>query len=146
MLFSYTASVILLSLAMLGLWMLLRDLWQYFIEPKLLQPSSATILLVVEDLQLLMGEVLYYLAGKIPESPMPIEVVIVDCSAQRLTGNIASQLAAEYPFIRVFRPVTLEPIAEVLPECQGAVIYVFDTVNRMTQKEFFMALCAVFRQ
>lgn len=144
--FSYTASIILLSLAMLGIWVILRDIWLCLVEPRIMRPPSVTLLLVVKDMEDQVEEIMYYVAAKMEQAAAAVDVVVIDCGSEDLTPRILERIAAEYACFTIIYAANTQGVSEALPICRGAVIYVFDLVKRMNSSEFFAALYALMRR
>ncbi|HEY3425094.1 MAG TPA: hypothetical protein VGL27_09880, partial [Negativicutes bacterium] len=85
MVISYTASVIMLSLAMYGLWCFLHDLWDWFLDPRLSKLPSTSFLIVVKNREQEIEDMLRYLVREIEATVVPCDVVVVDYDSDDLT-------------------------------------------------------------
>ena len=145
--FSYTASVILLSLAIYGGWCLLRDMWQWYLEPRLVRPLGSTFLIFVHNQEEEIEELVRYFLQEMEMSEVECDAVVIDCASTDLTPAILERLATDHPLLHV---VTLQdssrPVGELLPLCRGSVIHILDMSNRLNSSEFLVTACALLRQ
>ena len=139
--FSYMTSIGLVALAMIGVWTIFRDIWRYLVEPHVMKSPSISLLLAVKDKEAQMEEIMYYLAAKVEQAAVPVDVVVIDCGSTDLTPSILAKLAPDYAWLTIIYTVTAHGVEEALPVCRGSVIYVFDLVNRLKTGDFFTALC-----
>lgn len=147
MFFSYTASVFLLSLAMYGIWYFIRDLWRWWLEPRLVSIPSCSFLIVVRNLDYKVENLLRYVAQEIEDADVDYDMVIVDVSSDDFTASILERLANEYLMMRVVVLADgLRPISEAIALCRGAVVHVMDLSTRMSADEFMVAVCGLLRQ
>jgi NAD(P)-dependent dehydrogenase (short-subunit alcohol dehydrogenase family) len=145
--FSYTASVILLSLAMYGIWYCIRDLWKWWLEPRLLSVPSCSFLIVVRNLDYKVEDMLRYLAHEIEEAEIDCDIVVVDVSSDDLTAAILERLAENISMLRVVVfSAGMRPASEAIALCRGAVVHVMDLANRMSVDDFMVAVCGLLRQ
>jgi len=146
LIFTYTASVILLSLAMYGAWCVIQDIWNWVLRPRLLRIPSVTFLILVKNLQSDIEDMLRYLEREMESMDLDCDAVVVDCNSEDLTPAILDRLAKEFPEIRIYLPVdNSRPVAEALPLCRGAVVHVLDLVNRLSVEDFMATVCALLR-
>ncbi len=145
--FSYTASVILLSLAIYGGWCLLRDIWQWYLEPRLVQSIGSTFLIFVHNQEGEIEEVVRYFLREMEMSEVECDAIVIDCASTDLTPAILERLATDQQLLHV---VTLQdssrPVGELLPLCRGSVIHILDMSNRLSSSEFLVTACALLRQ
>ena len=145
--FSYTASVILLSLAIYGGWCLLRDMWQWYLEPRLIRPLGSTFLIFVHNQEEEIEELVRYFLQEMEMSEVECDAVVIDCASTDLTSAILERLATDHSLLHV---VTLQdssrPVGELLPLCRGSVIHILDMSNRLNSSEFLVTACALLRQ
>ena len=147
MFFSYTASVVLLSLAMYGIWYFIHDLWKWWLEPRFVAIPSCSFLIVVRNLDHKVEELLRYIAQEIEDTELECDIVVVDVSSDDLTATILERLANEFWMMRVVvLAAGLKPIGEAIALCRGAVVHVMDLTNRMSIDEFMVAVCGLLRQ
>jgi len=145
--FTYTASVILLSLSMYGIWCFLHDTWKWWLEPRLVPVPSCSFLVVVKNLDEEIEDLLRFLARKIEHAEIDRDIVVVDVSSNDLTAAILERLASRIDTITVLvRPAGQQAISEAIPLCRGAVVHVLDLSNRMTTEDFMVTVCALLRQ
>ncbi|MEG6585020.1 hypothetical protein [Dendrosporobacter sp. 1207_IL3150] len=147
MFFSYTASVILVSLAMFGIWCFIKDLWTWLLQPQLVRLPSVTFLIMVKDIEQDIEEMMRYLMREIESSDVECDAVVVDCNSDDLTPAILVRLAHDLPGLTIHKATGYNrPIAEAVPYCRGTVIHVLDVVNRLNCDEFMVAVCSLMRQ
>lgn len=137
MILTYTASVILLSLAMYGIWCVGKDVWTWLVRPRSMRLPSMTILVLVKNLQNDVEEIFRYLAQELESTDRECDAILVDCNSDDLTPYILSRLVEEYPHISVLTGTDKrQMITEILPLCRGTVVHVLDMVNRVSVEEF----------
>lgn len=147
MFFSYTASVILLSFAMYGIWYFIHDFWKWWLEPRFLSIPSCSFLIVVRDLDYKVEDLLRYVAREIEYADIDCDIVVVDVSSDDLTAAILERLANEFLAMRVVALAAgLRPVGEAISLCRGAVVHVMDLTNRMSVDDFMVAVCGLLRQ
>ncbi len=147
MFFSYTASVILLSLAMYGMWYCIRDLWKWWLEPRLLSVPSCSFLIVVRNLDYRVEDLLRYLAHEIEGAELECDIVVVDVSLDDLTAVILDRLVDDIPHLSVVEfSAGMRPVSDAIALCRGSVVHVMDLANRMSVDEFMVAVCGLLRQ
>jgi len=145
--FSYTMSVILLSLAMYGIWYFIRDLWKWWLAPRFVSVPSCSFLVVVKDLDYRVEGLLRYLAHEIERAEVDCDIVVVDVSLDDLTSVILERLAEELPDLSIMSfPTGIRPVGEAIALCRGAVVHVMDLANRMSAEDFMVAVCGLLRQ
>lgn len=147
MYFSYFASVIMLSLAIYGGWLLIRDIWDMFIEPQLAPMPNASFLVIVKDCENDIEDLMRYLLREIENNDADCDIVAVDNNSHDLTPSILSRLADDNPLMQlVIVPHGSRPVAEGLPLCRGGVVHVLEVGKRLTRDEFMMAVCSLLQQ
>lgn len=130
-----------MALAMIGVWTIFRDIWRYLLEPRVMKPPSISLLLAVKDQETQIEEIMYYLAAKVEQAAIPVDVVVVDCGSTDLTPSILAKVAPDYAWVTILYTLTSHGVEEALPVCRGSVIYVFDLVHRLKTGDFFTVLC-----
>ena len=84
---------------------------------------------------------LRHILRQIEHSAVHLDVVVVETGSTDLTPFILGRFAGEYTALKiVYLPHEERPIAKALPLCQGAAVYVFDMVNRLTAEECMAAV------
>lgn len=137
MFFSYTVSVILLSLAMIGLYRLVLDWWEWYVAPKLIKTTSSTFLLIIKNQEHNVEHILRCLLTEMLKKDAACELIVVDWGSTDLTPMILSRLVEENAELTVFYAAEyMRPAAEALPLCRGEVVHVFDLVGRLRAEEF----------
>ncbi|SDF79230.1 hypothetical protein [Sporolituus thermophilus] len=146
MFFSYTASVVLLSLALYGLWCFLKDLWDWYLAPKVFRPPSVTFLVLVKNAEQEIEDLLRYLIRELESADTDVDAVVVDCGSTDLTLPIVERLAAATETVTVLPlPASARPVAEALPLCRGKVVHVLDLTSRLRGQDFLVSVCALLR-
>lgn len=147
MFFSYTMSVILLSLAMYGMWCFLHDSWKWWLEPRLVPTPSCSFLIVVKNLDEEIEELLRFLAKKIENSDINGDIVVVDVSSDDFTTAILEKLAHDIEIITVVvRTAGQRVVSDGMSLCRGQVVHVLDLSNRLNAEDFMITVCALLRQ
>lgn len=148
MYFSYMTSVFIVSLAIYGGWLLIKDMWEMFIEPRLAQMPSASFLIVAKDCEYEIEDMVRYLMRQIEMAESDCDVVVVDNNSQDITPLILSRLADEYceGLTVLNAPPNCRPVAEGMPLCRGSVVHVLDIGNRLSSEEFMFAVCWLLEQ
>ena len=146
MFFSYTMSVVLLSLAMYGIWCFFHDSWKWWLEPRLMPVPSCSFLIVVKNLDEEIEDLFRFLARKIEHAEIDSDIVVVDVSSNDFTAAILEKLASDIEIIRVvIRPAGQRAISDAIALCRGTVIHVLDLSNRMSTEDFMVTVCALMR-
>ena len=147
MVLTYTASVILVALAMFGSWCFVKELWNWLLRPHLVRLPSVTFLVMVKNIEQDIEVMLRHLMRQIEDTGMDCDVVVVDCSSEDLTGSILARLAMELPELTVCSTeLPARSMAAGMPLCRGAVIHVLDTVHRLNCDEFMIAVCSLLQR
>ncbi|WP_378950716.1 hypothetical protein [Pelosinus sp. sgz500959] len=144
MFFSYTMSVILLSLSMYGFWCFLHDAWKWWLEPRLVPVPSCSFLVVVRNLDEDVEDLFRYLLWKIENSDIDCDVVVLDMSSNDFTTAILERLANESDILSVVVvPAGQRVLGEAVPLCRGKVVHMLDLSHRMSTDEFMVTVCAL---
>lgn len=137
MFFSYTMSVILLSLAMFGLYRLVQDWWEWLMALRQSKVPSVTFLVIVKNQDELIEQLIRRLMAEIASMDISCEVIVVDWGSTDLTPLILARMIDENPVLTLLCAAEeMRPASEALPLCRGEVIHVFDLVCRMDPQEF----------
>lgn len=129
----YWLSVILLSLALYGLWHFCRDLCGLWVSPLPARPLTASLLVIVRNAEAVVEGQVRDLLNKIAFSSPWQEVVVVDHGSSDLTPAILTRLAAGFPILKVVcLPADAMPVGEAIPFCQGDIIHLLDMENRVS--------------
>lgn len=146
MFLSYTASVILLSLAIYGLWCFVQECWNWYIKPRVLHLPSASFLFIVKNMEQDIEQMMRGILREMESSSITCEAVVVEAGSDDLTPRILVYLAGESALLKVIHlPREDRPIVKALPVCEGAAVYVFDLVNRMDWRECQAAVHEILR-
>jgi hypothetical protein len=140
-------SVILVALAIYGLWHLWAQLVVFALAPRTAAPLTVSLLVVIRDAQTTVeGEVRYLLQQAELEEAWQ-EVVIVDHGSRDLTPDILLRLAERYPLLKaVCLPAAARPVADGLAFCRGEIIEVLDLVNRLPAADLAQATRLLLRK
>lgn len=144
MFFSYTMSVIMLSLAMYGLWCFLHDSWKWWVEPRLVPVPSCSFLVAIRNVDDEVEDLFRYLLWKVENSDMECDVVVLDMSLDDFTAFILQRLAGEGEILSVVKtPAGQRALGEALPLCRGKIIHILDLSQRMNREEFMVTVCTL---
>lgn len=147
MYFSYIASVIMLSLAIYGGWLLIRDIWEFFIEPRLAQLPSASFLIIVKDCEQEIENLMRYLIQQIENNDADCDIVVVDNNSSDLTPAILSRLEEDTHVMQVIRVENgAKPVAEGIPLCRGGVVHVLEIGRRLSGEQFMAEVSNLLEQ
>lgn len=147
MLFPYWLTVIIVSLALYGLWHFGRDLCALWTGSGPGRPLSASLLVIVRNaedtvechLRRLLGETLL-------DSPWR-EIVVVDHGSDDLTPAILDRLAAVSAVLKIVHlPPDARPVGEAMPFCCGDIVEVVDLVNRLGNADWDAAIRMLVRR
>ncbi|MDR3562399.1 MAG: glycosyltransferase [Negativicutes bacterium] len=137
MFFPYITCVVLVSLALYGLWQLTRDVWQAWFQAGLEHSFRASLLLVVRNSQEQIEGMIRSLLLETAADRKWCELVVVDHASEDITPSVLDRLAAADPWIKVVHlPAAARPAAEGIALCQGELICVLDFINRLRPDEF----------
>ncbi|MDR3560104.1 MAG: glycosyltransferase [Negativicutes bacterium] len=141
MFFSYVVSVVLVSLALYGLWHLLRDLWAACFAAGLAQLLRASLLLVVRNNEEEIEGIVRALLSEMSEEGFWVELVIVDHASEDITPAIIDRLADYYPQIKaVHLPAAARPAVEGIAFCRGEMVCLLDLTGRLRSEDLATAV------
>ena len=142
----YWLSVVLLSLALYGLWHFCRDLGGLWGAPLPDRPLTTSLLVIVRNAEAVVeGRVRDLLHQTAFSSPWQ-EVVIVDHGSCDLTPAILTRLAAVFPILKVVcLPVGVMPVGEAMAFCQGDIIHILDMEKRIPPDRWAAAVRMLIR-
>lgn len=136
MFFSYTASVVLVSLALYGLWALVGEFWRMLDATPGDHARPISLIVVVRDQEQRIEGIVRYLVREIEDNRSWCDVVILDHASEDLTPAILDRLAQRYPILKVVHlSREVRPVQEGLAFCDGDLIEVLDFVNRLSAAE-----------
>ena len=101
MYFSYWASVILLSLAIYGLWCLASECWEWYIKPRVLHLPSASFLFIVKDMEQEIEPMMRIILREMESASVTCEAVVVEAGSRDLTPRILVYLAGESSLLKL---------------------------------------------
>lgn len=148
MVLSYEVSVLLLAVAIFGLWCFIKDLWAWIVQPYLLHVPQVSFLIIVKNIEQDIEEMLRHLMLEIElADPECDVVVVVDARSDDLTYPISERLAREFSAIRVVRSSGSEfSMQEALANCRGGIVHVLDTVHRIDPVHFIPIVCWLLKE
>ena len=147
MFLSYSASVILVSLALYGLWYASKEIWAWIIMMKFVRLPAASFVILVHNMEYEVEELLRYLVNELTDGGQEYDTIVVDCGSDDLTPAILRRLAEELTVLTVVNaPRSSRPVTEILPLCRGAVVHVLDLTGRLTSEQFTAVVSALLRQ
>lgn len=147
MFFSYIASVVMLSLALYGLWHILRDIWNAYLAPRWDTTPRASLLMVVQNAEQQVEGMVRFLMRDIAGGPAWCDIVVVDYGSEDITPSILDRLAAECPVLKVIHLAGCSrPVSVGITFCQGEVVYVLDFVHRLKCDQFMTAMGTLVRK
>lgn len=147
MFLSYSASVIMVSLALYGLWYVIKDIWNWFTTLEFVRLPGASFVILVRNIEYEVEDLMRYLANEIADSGQECDAIIVDCGSDDLTPTILKRLAGEITVLTVVSGGrAVRPVAEVLPLCRGGVVHVLDLTGRLQVEQFMAVVSSLLRQ
>ena len=136
MFFSYTVSVLLLSLAMYGMGCALYDLWKWWIGPRFFSNISCSFLVLAGKDGQDTVDLLQYILRETEMTEMECDVVVILESSRYLTTHVLKRLAEEHADMKVLCDCTVN---EGLALCRGQVVHLLDG-RRITGEEGMAAV------
>lgn len=147
MFFSYSISVILLSLSMYGIWCALHDIWKWWLALPLGAMPTGSFLVVVRNLDGETEELLRFLGKEIEEKGMDWDLVVVVTGLNELPFGFVERLLGDGDRVQVMlSPTGHQVIDEAIGLCQGKVVHILDLCHRISHEEFMAAVCALLGQ
>lgn len=141
MLFPYWLTVLIVSLALYGLWHFGRDLYALWSGSGPGRSLSASLLVIVRNAEDTVECNLRYLLGETLLDAPWLEIVVVDHGSDDLTPAILDRLAAGCPSLKIVHlPSDARPVGEAMPFCRGDIIEVLDLVNRLGSADWDAAV------
>lgn len=147
MFFSYFASVVMVSLALYGLWHIVRDIWNAYLAPRWDHAPRASLLMVVQNVEQQVEGMIRFLIRDIAADPAWCDIVVVDYGSEDITPSILDRLARECPLLKVVHLAGCSrPVSVGITFCQGEVVYVLDFVHRLKYDQFMTAMGTLTRK
>jgi len=145
--FSYSISVILLSLSMYGIWCALQDIWKWWLTLPLGAMPTGSFLVLVSNLDGETEELLRFLGKEIEEKGMDWDLVVVVTSSNELPLGFVERLLGDGDRVQVMLSSTSrQVIDEAIGLCQGKVVHILDLCHRISREEFMVTVCALLGQ
>jgi hypothetical protein len=140
-------SIVIVSLALYGLWYVIKDVWNWFITLELVRLPDASFIILVRNMEYEVEDLMRYLVNEMEEGGHEYDAVVVDCGSEDLTPTILKRLAGEMHAVTVVLSTrTMRPVAEALPLCRGSVVHVLDLTSRLKTEEFMAVVASLLRQ
>lgn len=131
----YETAVLIISLAMLGIYCLGEELWRICRQRCTLPP--VTILLIVQNAEYDIEQLVRTAARSIAGG----ELIVVDIASNDMTRPILARLADEHSAMHIIhRTADSHIAADGIAAARGQLICVCDTVHRMTTEECLACL------
>lgn len=147
MFFSYGASVLLLSFALFGICCFLKELWSWVVQPYLFKVPEVSFLVMVKDAEQEIEEMIRHMMMEVELAGIDCDIVIVDCGSNDLTYSILERLSKEFYVITAVRSSGgPEVMRDALTYCEGGVIHVLDTINRIAPEHFIAVVCWLLKE
>jgi Glycosyltransferases involved in cell wall biogenesis len=141
LLFPHWITVLIVSLALYGLWHFCRDLWGLWPGHTPARQLNISLLIVVRNAAATIENHLRHLLHETAFNPVWREIVVVDHGSDDLTPAILDRLAASSLLLKVVHLSPLaRPVGEAMPFCEGDVVEVLDMVNRLESADWDAAI------
>jgi len=145
--FPYWLTVLIVSLALYGLWHFGRDLLALSSGPGRGRPLGASLLVIVRNAETTVEGQLRHLLGETLLAPAWQEIVVVDHGSDDLTAPILDRLAATCPRLKIVHlPLAAKPVGEALAFCRGDIVQILDMVNRLGNADWDAAVRMLVRR
>lgn len=143
----YWLTVLIVSLALYGLWHFGRDLFGLWSGSGRARPLSASLLVIVRNVEDSIEYQLRHLLGETAFETVWREIVVVDHGSDDLTAPILDRLAADCPRLKIVHlPTASRPVGEAISFCQGDVVEILDMVNRLGSTDWAAAVRMLVRR
>lgn len=137
MFFPYFACVVLVSLALYGLWRICFGFWRFFSFGRTDRQFRTSLLVLVKDSQEQVEGLVRLLLQEAACEARWNELVVIDHASRDITPDILDRLALAYPEIKVIHmPADSRPAAEGIALCQGEIICLLDFISRLRPDDF----------
>ncbi|QDR81981.1 hypothetical protein [Sporomusa termitida] len=147
MFLSYPVSIVIVSLALYGLWYVLKDVWNWFTALELVRLPDASFIILLKNMEYEVEDLMRYLVSELEEGSHGFDAVVVDCGSDDLTPVILQRLAGEMPVLTIVHSrSSLRPVSEAMPLCRGSVVHVLDLTTRLKTEEFIAVVASLLRQ
>ncbi len=138
--FPYWLTVIIVSLALYGLWHFGRDLLSLAFGRRPASVAGASLLILVRDTE---ATIEYHLRRLLYDTALEAsweEIVVVDHGSGDLTPAILDRLAAASPLLRIVHlPPEARPVGDAMSFCRGDIVVILDTVTRLKSTDLAAA-------
>jgi len=132
----YLSNVVIISLALYGMWTVCQDLWHSYLSVRR-EKIRASLLVVVCNVEEQVEYMVRYIAQTVTDDDNWYDVVVVDYGSDDLTPLVLDRLAVEYPVLKVVHlTCDSRPVADGLSFCLGDTVYILDFVNRLASAKF----------
>lgn len=135
----YETAVLIISLALFGIYCLIEELWQCRRRGE--DVPSVTILLLVQNAEYEIERLVRTITDTIAAKREDSELIIIDIASNDMTRPILARLAGKHSAIRiVHRDTARHAAADGITLARGSIVYVCDLVHRMTTEECLACL------
>jgi len=147
LLFPYWLTVIIVSLALYGLWHVLRDLLGLWSGRAAGKTLSASLIVIVRNAEDSIEDNLRRLLYETALEPAWQEIIVVDHASDDLTPAILDRLAACYPLLTIVHlPLSARPVVDAIPFCQGEILEIIDLESRVRGADWDAAIRRLVRR
>lgn len=135
MIVGYESAVLIISLALFGIYCLIEEVRTYCRRSRNLPP--VTILLIVQNAEYEIEQLVRTAVKKLTGG----ELIVIDIASNDMTRPILARLADEYSAVRIIhRNADYCASSDGIATARGDLICVCDTVHRMTTEECLACL------
>jgi len=137
LLYNYGSSIIMVFLALYGVWALCKDVWHGYLIARCQSPVRRSMLVILRNVEQQVEYMVRYLARQMEEENYWCDLVMVDYGSDDITSLVLDRLSVEFPILKVVHmEMEARPVIEGLSFCQGEVIHILDFVNRLSVEDF----------
>jgi hypothetical protein len=142
---SYITEVIIVSLAIYGLWNVFRDGWRVYLLARWRAPLRSSFLVVVRNVEQQVEYMVRYFLQEFADDDT-CEIIVADCGSDDITPLVLDRLASDHPALKVVHlAADARPVTDSMPFCQGDIVHVLDFVNRLNCEDFAAAVHRVIK-
>jgi hypothetical protein len=147
LLIPYWMTVLIVSLALYGLWHVGRDLYGLWVGRATDGAPGASLVVIVRNAEATIEDRLRFLLYETALDPAWQEIVVVDHGSDDLTPAILDRLAAYYPLLKIVHlPLAARPLAAASSYCRGGILEILDLESRIANTDWDAALRRLVRR
>lgn len=147
MFWPYWLSVIIVALAIYGLWQLWSQLVLFALGQHSPRALTVSLLVVVRNAETTVEGAVRYLLQQAELEESWQEIVVIDHGSDDLTPAILCRLAERHPLLTaVCLPAAARPVFDGLAFCRGEIIQILDTVSRLSARDLVQATRLLLRK